>query len=52
MKGSVTYLIDKENSLMDEDGCYITNAEGNPIKLNEEQVEILRKSNVVKMVEG
>lgn len=47
----MVYLIDKENFLMDCEGNYITNGEGGQIKLTSEQIEIIQKSNIIKMIE-
>lgn len=43
--------MDRENYLLDGDGKYITDTKGNSIKLSEDQLEIVRKSNMLKMVE-
>jgi hypothetical protein len=48
---SSKYILDNENNLMDDTGNYILDDLGNQIQLTEEQVMMIRQSNIVKFKE-
>jgi flagellar basal body rod protein FlgG len=48
---SSKYILDNDNNLMDDTGNYILDDLGNQIQLTEEQVLLIRKSNIVKYKE-
>ena len=43
----VVYQIDENGFLMDEDGNYILDDQGEKIKLNDDQIERLRENNLL-----
>jgi flagellar basal body rod protein FlgG len=48
---STKYILDHENNLMDDTGNYILDELGNQIKLTEQQILMIRDSNLVKYKE-
>lgn len=48
---STKYILDYCNQLMDESGNYILDEQGNQIKLSDDQILILKESNIVKYQE-